>query len=92
MFVKVARLLVLNRVGNTRVLMVYGFFVPLSYLCLLVSQRKALLKGIKTEMTEALDFLHREYQNHFFWWEIVDTARKLILMGVLGCATLASMH
>ena len=59
----------------------YGFAVPLSYLGLLMGQRKALIKGIRTEMTEALDFLHREYEPHFFWWEIVKVVEKLYLIG-----------
>ena len=61
----------------------YPVGIPLLYLILLLCARKAL--GLetapKTAFSKALGFLHREYEPRFFWWEILDVTKKLVLVG-----------
>ena len=34
-----------------------------------------------TALSKALGFLHREYEPRYFWWEIVEVVKKLVLVG-----------
>jgi hypothetical protein len=55
--------------------------IPLLYCHLLLKVRKKLLSAERSKLSTALGFLHRPYQRHTFWWELVNAAQKLILIG-----------
>ena len=50
---------------------------------LLFKARKAILSGRETSLSRSIAFLHREYQPHMFWWELVEMVRKLVLVGFM---------
>ena len=39
----------------------------------------------------ALGFLHREYEPRYFWWEIVEVVKKLVLIGFASLSWAAVM-
>ena len=55
--------------------------MPVIFLLVLLPNRKALRQRRTTRMVQATSFLHKEYDNDFFWWEIVTLAQRLILTG-----------
>ena len=57
---------------------------PLLYLALLVSVRNALRDEQPTPLSTALEFLHQEYEPHVFFWELIDSTKKLVLVGFLS--------
>ena len=50
---------------------------------LLFKARKAILSGRTTSLSRSIAFLHREYEPHMFWWELVEMVRKLVLVGFM---------
>ena len=54
----------------------YPIGVPLLYLALLMSARKAILTEQPTELSRSLTFLHQDYTPSMFWWELVEIFRK----------------
>ena len=36
-----------------------------------------------TKLTHAIAFLHRDYRPEFFWWELVEIVRRVVLTGWL---------
>ena len=42
---------------------------------------KALSTEQETKLSAALSFLHREYEPRYFWWEILEVVKKLVLVG-----------
>ena len=54
----------------------YSLGVPLLYLALLLSARKAILTEQPTELSRGLTFLHQDYEPLMFWWELVEIFKK----------------
>ena len=45
--------------------------------------RKAVLSQRETLLSKATAFLHKEYEPHLFWWEIVEMLRRFLLVGLM---------
>ena len=54
----------------------YPVCVPLLYLMLLLSARKAILTEQPTDFSRSLTFLHQDYAPSMFWWEMVEISKK----------------
>ena len=54
----------------------YPVSVPLLYLALLLSARKAILTEQPTDLSRSLTFLHQDYAPSMFWWELVEISKK----------------
>ena len=54
----------------------YPIGVPLLYLALLLSARKAILAEQPTDLSRSLTFLHQDYEPSMFWWEVVEISKK----------------
>lgn len=54
----------------------------LGCLLLLVRSSKAIMSGVETPLSRACSFLYREYDPSIFWWELMDMARKFLLVGL----------
>ena len=50
--------------------------------CLLFCARKAIIAGEPTPLANAIHFLHSEYEADYFWWELMEMLRRLVLVGV----------
>ena len=37
---------------------------------------------VPSELSKAIDFLHREYEPVVFWWELVEMVRRFLLIGL----------
>ena len=48
----------------------------------LVCARKDLLRHRETTFTKAVGFLHADYDPSFYWWELVEMLRRLLLVGI----------
>eukprot|EP00964_Phaeocystis_antarctica_P026284 scaffold14804_cov74-Phaeocystis_antarctica.AAC.2 len=55
----------------------YPVCVPLLYLMLLLSARKAILTEQPTDLSRSLTFLHQDYAPLMFWWEMVEISKKV---------------
>jgi len=64
-------------------LLIWPVGIPLLYAALLYASRKALLKGMRTTLSDATHFLSGDYEATKFWWEPVEMCRKLLLTGWL---------
>jgi len=49
---------------------------------LLFRVRKAVLAGKPTPLSRSVAFLHREYQPLVYFWELVEMARRFLLVGI----------
>ena len=66
------------------VIVVYAVVVPLALLIVLVTKRREIRGQSKPgELSIALQFLYRAYEPRFYWYEIVEVARRLILVGFI---------
>ena len=54
----------------------YPIGIPLLYLALLLSARKAILTEQPTDLSRSLTFLHQDYELSMFWWELVEISKK----------------
>ncbi|KAL3921489.1 MAG: hypothetical protein SGPRY_004887 [Prymnesium sp.] len=45
--------------------------------------RAAIRSQKPTFLSKAIDFLHREYEPHLYWWELVETLRRFVLVGLM---------
>eukprot|EP00966_Prymnesium_polylepis_P138517 3200459-Prymnesium_polylepis.1 len=50
---------------------------------LLYRARKAIRSNRPTALSNAIAFLHREFEPHVFWWELVEMLRRFVLVGVM---------
>jgi hypothetical protein len=50
---------------------------------LLYCARVAIRSNQPTALSKAIGFLHREYEPHIFYWELVEMLRRLVLVGVM---------
>ena len=51
-------------------------------LMLLAAASSAIVAGVETPLARAIAFLHKEYTTTAFWWELMDMARKFLLVGL----------
>ena len=49
---------------------------------LLFCSRNAILLDKPTALSKAIRFLHKEYEPHIFWWELVEMLRRFLLVGL----------
>ena len=57
--------------------------VPLCYVYLLVRCRKSIVTKEPDKLSKAISFLYAEYCPEYFWWEVADLLRKIVLIGWL---------
>lgn len=57
--------------------------MPIVFLLLLFRSRKAIQSRRPNALSNAIKFLHKEYEPAFFWWEPLEMMRKLFLTGFL---------
>ncbi|KAL3925719.1 MAG: hypothetical protein SGPRY_003584 [Prymnesium sp.] len=50
---------------------------------LLFRARHAIRSEKSSPLSHAIAFLHREYEPHFFWWELVEMLRRFVLVGLM---------
>ena len=50
---------------------------------LLAYARRDIIAGRETPLAAAIAFLHKEYDRHAFWWELMEMLRRFLLVGVL---------
>ena len=50
---------------------------------LLFCARRAIVSKRQTTLSKATAFLHKEYEPHLFWWELVEMLRRFILIGIM---------
>ena len=62
-------------------IVLYPVGISLCTALLLFVAREPLRTGRSTEFTRAIAFLHQEYEPCFFWWELVEQLKKLLLIG-----------
>merc|ERR1711907_369835 len=64
-------------------LIIYPLGIPASYALLLRLKHKKLLVTDEDESNAHLKFLWGSYESRYYWWEVVEMARKLVLTGLL---------
>ena len=62
-------------------IVLYPICIPALYTALLCLASKALRTETETPLSAALGFLHREFEPRYFWWEILEVVKKLVLVG-----------
>ena len=62
----------------------YPIGVPLSYTVLFVKARRAIWAEKPTSLSKALDFLVGDYDAAYFFWELVEVLKKLLLVGAMS--------
>jgi hypothetical protein len=50
---------------------------------LLYRARDAIRSNKPTALSNAIGFLHREFEPHVFWWELVEMLRRFVLVGLM---------
>ena len=59
----------------------YPIGISLLYVALLFLARQAILDSKPTSLSKTLDFLVRDYEPAYLWWELVEAWKKLFLVG-----------
>ena len=54
----------------------YPVGIPLLYLTLLLTARKAILTEHPTDLSRSLTFLTSDYEPSMYWWELVEISKK----------------
>ena len=62
----------------------YPVCVPLAYFFLFWKVRKAEWTGEDTPLARAIHFLTQEYESAFFFWELIEVLKKLLLVGAMS--------
>ena len=62
-------------------IILYPVGISVTTALLLYIARVPLRAGLSTDFTQAISFLHEEYELTFFWWELVEQLKKLLLVG-----------
>ena len=62
-------------------IVVYAIGVPSMYALLLFAVRRPMLDEEPTKLSESLSFLDDGYRLRCYWWEIVSTVHKLMVVG-----------
>ena len=69
--------------------LLYAVGVPLLFLCLLIFCRKQLSRSEPaTPLSASLSFLCSEYRKRLFFWEMVESLKKLLFVSLLRLAPL----
>ena len=63
------------------VLWVYALGVPCGYALLLFYKRRAIMEQVCTPLADALAFLHSDFKPSCYWWELINLAQKLFVVG-----------
>jgi hypothetical protein len=61
---------------------VYPFGLFALNAVLLFRARVAIRTGVETPLSRATAFLHSELEPYFFWWELIEMVRRVVLVGV----------
>jgi hypothetical protein len=67
-------------------ILIYPIGLLLVNAALLFAARKAIQSRRPTALSRAIAFLHREFKPQFFWWELVEMLRRLVLVGLMVLA------
>ena len=70
----------------------YAGVVPLTFGVLLWASRRSEVDGVQTRLSRALSFLYDEYRDGYYCWELLVTAQKLCLVGVLSLSYFSPGH
>ena len=62
----------------------YPVGIPAIYLVLLRRVRETIMLRRSTRVSEALGFLHRDFEPVHYYWEVVELLRKLLLVGFVS--------
>ena len=73
-------------------IILYPIGVPSFTACLLYLEHDALRNEHETRRSVALAFLYSEYEPTFFFWELVEISRKLILVGFMVLVSPGTMY
>ena len=72
-------------------IVVYPVLIPVSYLAVLAVYRRDIIRRNKDSADDALrrriaplSFLWYSYEPKFWWWEVVEMLRKLLLTGLIA--------
>ena len=60
----------------------YPIGLILAFGFLLFRARHAIRHDKPTALSASIAFLHREFEPHFYWWELVEMLRRLVLVGL----------
>lgn len=63
-------------------ILLYPLGLLLFFGLLLMLARSAIVADKPTRLSTAVAFLHREYEPIMFWWELMEMARRVVLVGV----------
>jgi len=64
-------------------ILIYPVGIMVGFGGLLYAARKAIIDERPTRLSNALQFLHREYVPICYWWEMMEMARRVLLVGLL---------
>ena len=64
-------------------IIIYSFGLIVLNASLLFCARAAIVNRRETTLSKATAFLHKEYEPHVFWWELVEMLRRLMLVGLM---------
>jgi hypothetical protein len=69
----------------TTMIVLFAFGLPVLYLALLIPQRRQLVTSSPQgdSLHVNMGFFCKDYKPRFYWWEVVEVFRKLLLTGVL---------
>jgi len=62
---------------------VWPIGIPLIFLAVLLQCRAPILQGRTTRLVRSTAFLHREYQKHVFWWEVLLLSQRMFVIGMV---------
>ena len=62
----------------------YPVCVPFAYLFLFYKVRHAVWKAEATKLSKSMAFLTAEYDKAYFFWELVEVLKKLLLVGAMS--------
>lgn len=62
-------------------IIVYPIGLLLIFGALLFCARRSINSGKPTQLSKAISFLYCEYETGFYWWELVEMARRFLLVG-----------
>ena len=74
-----------NRIRGTAfaLMIIWPIGAPLVYGLLLLSCRNAIQNRKPSPLSSATDFLHKEYTPQFYYWEVLELVRRIVLNGAL---------
>ena len=64
-------------------IIIYSFGLIVLNASLLFCARAAIVNRRETTLSKATAFLHKEYEPHLFWWELVEMLRRFLLVGLM---------